>query len=88
MASKEYPVGLRFEGMDPSDIGGYEAHRYRKGGDLGHIDRNMPRPRRLIGTETWAAEARAEIELMKLGTFAAELADLDRRNRRRRNPRR
>ena len=82
MASKEYPVVLRFEGMDPSDIGGYEAHRYRKGSDLGHIDRNMPRPRRLLGTETWAAEARAEIELMKLEPFAAELADLDRRNRR------
>lgn len=35
MASKKHPVVLRFEGMDPTDIGGYEAHRYRKGGDLG-----------------------------------------------------
>ena len=82
MASKKHPVVLRFEGMDPSDIGGYEAHRYRKGGDLGHIDRNKPKPRRLIGSETWAEEARAEIELMKVETFAAELEDLDRRNRR------
>ena len=82
MASKKHPVVLRYEGMDPSDIGGYEAHRYRKGGDLGHIDRNKPRPRRLLGTATWAAEARAEIELMKVETFAAELEDLDRRNRR------
>ena len=82
MASKKHPVVLRFEGMDPSDIGGYEAHLYRKGGDLGHIDRNRAKPRRLIGSETWAEEARAEIELMKVETFAAELADLDRRNRR------
>ncbi|MCG7630594.1 plasmid recombination protein [Epibacterium sp. MM17-32] len=82
MASKKYPVVLRFEGMDPSDIGGYEAHRYRKGGDLGHIDRNKPTPRRLIGSETWAEEARAEIELINVETFAAELEDLDRRNRR------
>ncbi len=82
MASKKHPVVLRFEGVDPSDIGGYEAHRYRKGGDLGHIDRNKPRPRRLLGTATWAAEARAEIELMKVETFAAELEDLNRRNRR------
>ncbi|MBR9762422.1 MAG: Pre (Mob) type recombination enzyme [Rhodobacteraceae bacterium] len=82
MASKKHPVVLRFEGMDPSDIGGYEAHRYRKGGDLGHIDRNKAKPRRLMGSETWAEEARAEIELMKVETFAAELADLDRRNRR------
>ncbi|MFT6091858.1 plasmid recombination protein [Sulfitobacter sp.] len=85
MASKKHPkhpIVLRFEGIDPGDIGGYEAHRYRKGGDLGHIDREKPKPRLLIGTETWADEARAEIKLMKLETFAAELADLDRRKRR------
>lgn len=82
MASKKHPVVLRFEGMDPGDIGGYEAHRYRKGGDLGHIDRSKPKSRRLIGSETWAEQALAEIELMKVETFAAELEDLDRRNRR------
>ncbi|ATG35470.1 Plasmid recombination enzyme [Phaeobacter piscinae] len=82
MASKKHPIVLRFEGMDPSDIGGYEAHRYRKGGDLGHIDREKPKPRLLIGTDTWAEETLAEIKLMKLETFAAELADLDRRKRR------
>lgn len=82
MASKKYPVVLRFEGMDPSDIGGYEAHRTRRGGDLGHVDPNKPAPRRLIGSATWAQEALAEIELMKIETFAAELKDLDRRNRR------
>jgi len=52
MTSKKHPIVLRFAGMDPTDIGGYEAHRYRKNGDLGHIDRNKPKPRRLIGTET------------------------------------
>ncbi len=82
MASKEYPVILRFEGMDPSDIGGYEAHRYCRGGDLGHIDCNKPAPRRLIGSTIWAQEALAKIALMKIETFAAELEDLDRRNRR------
>lgn len=61
---------------------GYDAHRYRTGGDLGHIDRNNPEPRRLLGAATWANEARAEIELMKVETLAAELEDLDRRNRR------
>ena len=82
MARKKHPIVLRFEGMDPSDIGGYAAHCYRSGGDLGHIFRNKSEPRRLLGTETWAQEALAEIELMKVETFAAELEDLDRRNRR------
>ncbi|MBN9675957.1 plasmid recombination protein [Salipiger bermudensis] len=82
MAEKNHPVVLRFEGMMPGDIAGYEAHRYRKGGDLGHILPDRPKPRRLIGSETWAQEALAEIELMKFETFAAELVDLDRRKRR------
>ncbi|WP_322865932.1 plasmid recombination protein [Aquicoccus sp. G2-2] len=82
MASTKYPVVLRFEGMVPSDIGGYQAHCYRSSGDLGHIFRNKSKPRRLIGSATWAQEALAEIELMKIETFAAELKDLDRRNRR------
>ena len=50
MTAKQFPVVLRFEGMDPSDIGGYEAHRYRKYGDLGHIDRNQA-----IDTAAYAA---------------------------------
>ncbi|PVH27231.1 plasmid recombination protein [Pararhodobacter oceanensis] len=82
MAASEYPVVLRFEGMNPDQIGRYEVHRLRKGGDLGHIDPNKPKPRRLIGSETWAQEALAEINLMKTQNFAYELADLDRRNRR------
>lgn len=82
MAAKKHPVVLRYAGMRPTDISGYEAHRYRKYGDLGHIDRDKPRPRLLVGTETWAEEALAEIKLIKMETFAAELTDLDRRNRR------
>jgi len=82
MAAKKHPVVLRYAGMGPIDISGYEAHRHRKYGDLGHIDRDKPKPRLLIGTDTWAQEALAEIKLIKMETFAAELIDLDRRNRR------
>ena len=82
MTAQQFPVVLRFDGMNPSDIGGYEAHHYRKNGDLGHIDRDKPKPRLLIGTATWAEEALTEIKLIKMETFAAELTELDRRNRR------
>ncbi|MGJ8590322.1 MAG: hypothetical protein ACSHXW_19645 [Yoonia sp.] len=82
MTSTKHPIVLRFAGMHPSDISGYEAHRYRKYGDLGHIDRDKPKPRLLIGATNWAEEALAEIKLIKMETFAAELTDLDRRNRR------
>ena len=82
MTSTKHPIVLRFAGMHPNDISGYEAHRYRKYGDLGHIDRYKPKPRLLIGTANWAEEALAEIKLIKIETFAAELTALDLRNRR------
>jgi hypothetical protein len=82
MKSTKHPIVLRFAGMHPSDISGYEAHRYRNYGDLGHIDPSKPKPRLLIGTTNWAEEAMAEIKLIKIETFAAELSALDLRNRR------
>lgn len=82
MSGKAFPVVLRLQGMNPSDIGGYEAHRYRKSGDLGHIDPTKRKPRRLIGSATWAQDALAEIHGMAMETHAAEMEDLDRRNRR------
>jgi hypothetical protein len=82
MTSKQHPIVLRFAGLHPSDISGYEAHRLRKYGDLGHIDRAKPKPRLLIGAANWAEEALTEIKLIKIETFAAELSGLDARNRR------
>ncbi|MEE4209278.1 MAG: hypothetical protein V2I43_08435, partial [Parvularcula sp.] len=77
-----YPVVLRFEGMYPHQLAGYEAHRTRRGGDVGHTDAERSYlNRRLIGSETWATEARAEIEEMALENYEAELASLEKRGR-------
>jgi hypothetical protein len=80
----KHPVVLRFEGLYPHHIAGYEAHRLRKGGDLSHVDRsrtplNGPP---LIGDDDWAAEALAEIQDMAAKNFAAELDALEKRKRR------
>lgn len=80
MSKKEYPVVLRFEGMTPSDLAGFEAHRVRKGGDLGHVDRERSGlNKRLIGDEDWANAAQRDIKEMTQEMFAAELAYLERR---------
>ena len=77
-----YPVVLRFEGIGPENLAGYEKHRRRVGGDVGHILEQPPGPNRLlIGSETWAAEALAEIAEIKAQNFAAELEALEKRNR-------
>lgn len=79
---KRYPVVLRFEGIGPENLAGYEKHRKRVGGDVGHILKNPPAENRLlIGSEDWAAEALAEIAEIKAQNFASELEALEQRKR-------
>lgn len=79
----DYPVVLRFEGLYPHHLAGYEAHRLRKGGDLSHVNRSRTKLNGppLIGQENWAALALEEIREMTAENFAAELESLEKRNR-------
>ncbi|MCP4207562.1 MAG: hypothetical protein GY767_11010, partial [Shimia sp.] len=82
-ADRRHPVVLRMEGLFPADLAGYERHRTRKGGDLGHVDETRsPLNRRLIGAEDWAQRALAEIAEMRVENFANELEGLQKRRRR------
>ncbi|HQU70589.1 MAG TPA: plasmid recombination protein [Albidovulum sp.] len=83
-APQARPVVARAEGMRPEDVGGYEAHRARKGGDLGHVDgRRSHLNRRLIGDADWATKAAAEIAAMREENFLCEIEGLKRRKRKR-----
>jgi len=69
--------------MYPHQLGGYEAHRMRNGGDLSHVDTARSHlNERLIGEPDWAERAKAEIGEMAMTNYAAELASLEKRNRR------
>lgn len=77
-----HPIVLRFAGMHPGDLRGFEAHRKRKGGDLGHVDPTRSHQNRpLIGTADWAEEAFSLLEARKAENFADELESLARRKR-------
>ena len=77
-----YPVVLRFEGFGPESLAGYEKHRKRIGGDVGHILKNPPTENHLlIGSEDWVTKALAEIAEIQAENFAAELEALEKRNR-------
>ncbi|WP_375263521.1 plasmid recombination protein [Palleronia sp.] len=80
---RDYPVVLRFAGLYPHQLAGYEAHRLRKGGDLSHVDRSRSKLNGppLIGPEDWAELALAEIRDMTTENFAAELEALEKRKR-------
>jgi hypothetical protein len=68
--------------MYPSDLGGYEGHRTRKGGDLGHVDQSRSgMNRRLIGGEDWAGRVQTEITEMAQRNFVLELEKLEKRRR-------
>jgi len=81
-ADKRHPVVLRMEGLFPADLAGYERHRTRKGGDLGHVDETRSGlNRRLIGGEDWVQRYIAEIDDMRVENFAKELEGLKKRRR-------
>ncbi|UWQ35778.1 plasmid recombination protein [Leisingera aquaemixtae] len=80
--NSEFAVVCRFQGLFPDDIGGYEKHRTRNGGDLGHVDASRSHlNRRVIGNADWAARTIAMIEDMKAENFADEIETLTRRRR-------
>ena len=81
-ADRRHPVVLRIEGLFPADLAGYERHRTRKGGDLGHVDETRSGlNRRLIGGEDWVHRSIAEIDDMRVENFAKELEGLKKRRR-------
>ena len=68
--------------MWPEALAGFEAHRTRKGGDLGHVDEtrsHLNRP--LIGKPDWAQTAWEEISEMRAENFVLELDRLKKRRR-------
>ena len=82
MTTNNHPIVLRFEGLRPEQLSRFELHRLRK-----QMDGNEFEPRRsrfnklLIGKETWAKEALAEIDEMRMENFANELTKLKKRKR-------
>ncbi|MFT6650085.1 plasmid recombination protein [Pseudophaeobacter arcticus] len=80
---QEYPVVMRMAGMWPGNIGGYEKHRARAGGDVGHVDPTRSHlNQRLLGKATWAQDVHDEISEMRMENFADELEKLGKRRRR------
>lgn len=79
---KEYPVVMRMQGLWPQNIGGFEKHRLRAGGDLGHVDPDLSEnDPPLLGEKNWAQLAHQEIRRMKWENHAKELAQLEKRRR-------
>ena len=81
-ARKAYPVVMRVQGLWPENIGGFEKHRLREGGDVGHVDpERSVNDQRLLREANWAQLAHQEIRRMKFENHAKEIAQLEKRRR-------
>ena len=77
MATTNHPIVLRFQGLRPEQLSRFELHRLRKQMDGYEFEPHRTRFNKLlIGSETWAKEALAEIDEMRMENFATELGSL------------
>ena len=82
MATTNHPIVLRFQGLRPEQLSRFELHRLRKQMDGYEFEPHRTRFNKLlIGSETWAKEALAEIDEMRMENFATELTKLKKRKR-------
>jgi len=78
--SKKFRIAMRMQGMWPNQLAGYESHRRRDGGDVGHSDPNKRSLNRLlIGEADWAQTAWNEIAEMRSDNFLVQLEGLKKR---------
>ncbi len=78
----DFPVVLRFQSMHPNDLGRFEMHGNRTGGDLSHIDETKTDQNQVyVGSETWIEDLREEIEDAKRKNLASEVAALEAKKR-------
>lgn len=82
MTTNNHPIVLRFEGLRPEQLSRFELHRLRKQMDGYEFEPRRTRFNKLlIGSDTWAKEALAEIDEMRMENFANELTKLKKRKR-------
>ncbi|WP_170333186.1 plasmid recombination protein [Ruegeria arenilitoris] len=78
----DFPVVLRFQSMHPNDLGKFEMHGNRTGGDLSHVDKTKTAQNQVyVGSETWIEDLREEIEEAKRMNFENEIAALEAKKR-------
>lgn len=60
--SNKYPIVLRFQGLFPNQLGRFQMHANRAGGDMSHIDETRTDLNEVVmGSQTWVEDLRAEI---------------------------
>ena len=76
------PIVLRFQGLHPNDLGRFQMHDARGGGDLSHVDpEGTGLNEVLVGAPNWKARLLAEIEEAKRENFREHVTALRAKSR-------
>lgn len=69
------PIVLRFQGLHPNDLGRFQMHDARSGGDLSHVDPGSTAlNEHLFGEEGWKETLLAEVDQAKRQNIHAHVA--------------
>jgi Plasmid recombination enzyme len=76
------PIVLRFAGLHPNDLGRFEMHDKRSGGDLSHVDNEASAlNEQLFGADDWTKCLLAEVEDAKRHNLQANVKALKAKSR-------
>lgn len=76
------PIVLRFKGLHPVNLGRFDMHDHRKGGDLSHVDLDASGLNEVLHCEpNWQATIKAEVAESKRNNFCERLEALRKRGR-------
>lgn len=76
------PIVLRFQGLHPDNLGRFDMHDHRKGGDLSHVDLDASGLNEVLYCElNWQATIKAEVAEAKRNNFCERMEALQKRGR-------
>ena len=76
------PIVLRFQGLHPGNLGRFDMHDHRNGGDLSHVDLDASGLNEVLHCEpNWQDKIKAEIAAVKRNNFRERLAALRKKGR-------
>lgn len=76
------PIVLRFQGLHPDNLGRFDMHDHRSGGDLSHVDLEASELNEVLHCEPkWQEAIKAEVAAAKCGNFRERMEDLSKKGR-------
>lgn len=76
------PIVLRFQGLHPDNLGRFDMHDHRRGGDLSHVDLNASGLNEVLHCEPkWQETIKAEVAAAKRNNFRERVEALLKKGR-------